>query len=108
MRLLPSLWSAVLALVLIPASAQVPERQPAPIPEPPPMVDEGFEPEVTIRQHEGDTYEEYRAQGHLYMIKVIPTRGEPYYLVDREGNGVMVRQSVSPGLVVPMWVLKRW
>jgi hypothetical protein len=104
-----SCWIAALALsacLTFPAAAQAPTA--APIPEPPPLIDEGFEPEVTIRQENGQTYEEYRAQGRLYMVKVTPARGAPYYLVDREGDGVMVRQDVLPELSVPMWVIKRW
>ena len=44
----------------------------------------------------------------LYMVKVTPPHGVPYYLVDNKGDGVMVRQGASTHLSVPMWVLKSW
>ncbi|MEO5565465.1 MAG: DUF2782 domain-containing protein [Luteimonas sp.] len=35
----------------------------------------------------GDTVHEYRVQGQLRMIKVVPLRGPTYYLLDRNGDG---------------------
>ena len=32
----------------------------------------------------------------------------PYYLIDKEGNGQMVRHDGTPDLAVPMWVIKSW
>lgn len=91
------------------AAQQLPELQP--LPEPPPMpagqTDE-FEPEVTIVQRGEDTVEEYRVRGHLYMIKVTPPHGVPYYLVDRHGDGVMVRHDGESRVSVPMWVIHSW
>ena len=37
----------------------------------------------------GDVVTEYRVQGQLRMVKVVPTRGPTYYLVDRDGDGRM-------------------
>lgn len=95
-----------IALCALGAQAEPPAGL-APIPEPPAMAAE-LEPEVTIVRRGEDTVEEYRANGKLYMIKVTPPHGVPYYLVDREGNGVMARQDVAPSLSVPMWVIGRW
>ena len=36
------------------------------------------DPEVTIRQEGDRTVEEYRVNGFLYAIKVIPNSGAPY------------------------------
>ena len=37
----------------------------------------------------GDMVTEYRVQGQLRMVKVVPVRGPAYYLVDRDGDGHM-------------------
>ncbi len=99
----------ILALLALPAAAQQPAGR-QPLPEaPPPTVqaDPGLEPQVTITQRGQDKVEEYRIHNKLYMIKVTPPHGKPYYLIDEKGNGQMVRQgTLDPGLSVPMWVIK--
>lgn len=102
-----------LIALLLAAAAPAFAQQPAnlePIPEPPPMPAEGAtdEPEVTIVKRGEDTVTEYRVRGKLYMVKVTPPHGVPYYLVDKEGNGQMVRHDGTPDLAVPMWVIKSW
>ena len=37
----------------------------------------------------GDVVTEYRVQGQLRMVKVVPFRGPTYYLVDSDGDGRM-------------------
>ncbi len=91
--------------------AQAPQLEP--LPEPPPMpsgvTDDGFEPEVSIIRRGEDTVEEYRIRGRLYMVKVTPPHGQPYYLIDQQGDGVMVRHhDAVPTLSVPMWVIRSW
>lgn len=100
---------ALLLAAAMPAYAQQPSGL-EPIPEPPPMPAEGEigEPEVTIIQRGEDTVTEYRIRGQLYMVKVTPPHGVPYYLIDKEGNGKMVREDSLPDLAVPMWVIKSW
>ena len=62
---------------------------------------------MTIRKREGDTIEEYRRDGRMYMIKVTPSHGVPYYLVDTEGDGNYSRiESLENNVRVPMWILK--
>ena len=97
----------LLAAMAMPVAAQQPasspdDRPPALIP-----LDEGIEPQVTIRQQDGGTIEEYRVNGRLYKIKVTPQRGEPYILIDRRGDGAFVRHAGpgAPELSVPMWVI---
>ncbi|MEW5903030.1 MAG: DUF2782 domain-containing protein [Pseudomonadota bacterium] len=66
-------------------------------------------PEVTITQQADTTVEEYRANGRLYMIKITPKHGVPYYLVDERGDGKFARQeSLDSGLRVPRWVIKKF
>lgn len=66
------------------------------------------EPEITIRQEADRTIEEYRVNGLLYAIKVIPKVGEPYYLVDSEGDGQLDKRQERGRLSVPSWVLFKW
>lgn len=67
------------------------------------------EPQVTITKKNEQTIEEYRVGGKLYMIKVIPKHGKPYYLVDDQGDGRFVRQEgLDTGLRPPRWVIHRW
>lgn len=45
----------------------------------------------------GDQVVEYRVAGQLRVVKVIPLRGPPYYLYDRNGDGRIDRdKTVSP------------
>ena len=66
------------------------------------------EPEITIRQEADRTIEEYRVNGLLYAIKVIPKVGEPYYLVDSEGDGQLDKRQERGRLSVPSWILFKW
>lgn len=85
-----------------------------PIPEPPPApagmeLDPAFEPQVTIKKQGEETVEEYRIGGRLYMLKVTPPHGVPYYLVDSQGDGKFSRQEgLDSGVRVPQWVLMRF
>ena len=71
---------------------------------------EEIEPEVVIIQREDKTIEEYRVNGQLYMIKVIPKNAPSYFLVDSDGNGSLDarRSDLEPDLMIPNWVLFRW
>jgi hypothetical protein len=103
---------ALLFAAVLPLAAQQ-EKPPAlqPLPEPPPPPpgyepDPALEPQVTILKRGTDTVEEYRIGGRLYMIKITPTRGKPYYLVDNRGDGTFVRyDSYDSSLRPPMWVI---
>lgn len=104
----------LLAFVATSALAQTSkpaDLQPLPaIPPPPPEIvpfDSALEPQVTIRKREGDTVEEYRRDGRMYMIKVTPPHGVPYYLVDTEGDGNFSRmETLDDRTRVPMWIIK--
>lgn len=94
------------------APAKPPALQPAPEPPPPPPgyeLDPALEPQVTIIQRGTDTVEEFRVGGRLYMIKVTPARGEPYYLIDYTGDGTFIRQDgLRSGIRPPMWVIHQF
>jgi hypothetical protein len=84
-----------------------------PLPEAPPSVDDSGgspdEPQVTIKQRDDATVEEYRVNGRLYMMKITPKHGVPYYLVDRRGGGQFERlDTLDSGFTVPMWAILRF
>ncbi len=86
----------------------VPLEEPPP---PPPMVesDPALEPQVTIRTEEGQTIQEYRIRGKLYMMRVTPRHGRPYVMIDHRGDGTFTRQGdLDTGLRVPQWVLREF
>mgnify|MGYP006331017519 FL=1 len=101
----------VLALPVYAEEAKSLPKDLQPVPEPPPApvgmeLDPAFEPQVTIIKRGEDRVEEYRINGRLYMVKVTPPHGVPYYLVDDKGDGRMTRQEpMDSGLRVPMWVI---
>jgi len=66
------------------------------------------EPEVVITTQGEDRHEEYRLGGRVYMIKVIPKKGSPYFLIDHDGRGEFTRSNLDPGISPPMWVIKRF
>ena len=75
-----------------------------------PQSSETVEPQVTIVQRKEETIEEYRIHGQLYMIKVTPKKGPPYYLVDTNGDGRLDarRSELDPKLLIPAWVIFKW
>lgn len=83
-------------------------RAPAAAPEPAPADEAIPEPEVTIVSRGEDRHEEFRLGGRLYMIKVTPKRGRPYYLIDRDGKGEFARSEFAPAVSPPTWVLKEF
>jgi len=107
--LIAALLLAVASPIIAQGETPPPELQPLPEPPPPPPGYEqepALEPQVTILKRGEDTVEEYRINGHLYMVKVTPRHGTPYYLIDREGSGVFHRQdSLSTDIRPPMWVI---
>jgi hypothetical protein len=100
----------VCCTLALPAAAQTRPNDLQPVPEPPPpppgLADPALEPQVTITKRGADKVEEYRLRGKLYMLKVTPPNGKPYYLVDDRGDGVWSRRdSLDSGLRVPQWVI---
>ena len=116
------LLSMVLALGLFGTGALVAQEdleRPPPIPPedsgeipiPPKIQDEQLEPTVTIREEEDRTIEEYRFNGQVYMVKITPRGGVPYYYIDADGDGKleldMDKQALNP--VQPVyWKIKEW
>jgi len=88
------------------------DLQPLPPPPPPPPgyeLDPALEPQVTILKRGEDTVEEYRIAGRLYMIKVTPRHGKPYYLIDERGSGEFTpRDGLDSNVRPPMWVIHQF
>lgn len=109
MRLITILFLSGLCGAAIAAQPQPPDLRPL---EPPPTLDSNapqdadLEPQVTIIQRTEQTEEEYRIGGKLYMVKITPKTGKPYYLVDDRGDGKFSRQeSLDSGVRPPRWVI---
>ncbi len=98
------------SLLLTPAFAEEPAAVPVPPQIPSAVLDgEALEPEITILKREDRTIHEYRINGQLYMVKVVPQAGAPYYMVDRDGDGEFDSRHREPGdVAVPQWVIFRW
>ncbi|HET6564195.1 MAG TPA: DUF2782 domain-containing protein [Xanthomonadales bacterium] len=89
---------------------EIPPEGTAEQPLPPKVQDEQIEPTVTIRDEEGKRIEEYSRNGQVYMVKVTPDKGVPYYYIDSDGDG---RLETSPTKdleqVRPVyWKVKEW
>ena len=81
------------------------------VPPPPPGINLDAGPEVEERvviRPEGQAVE-YRAGGKLFMVKITPKIGVPYYLVDQNGNGTFAKQDgPAPGIRPPQWIIHQF
>ncbi|ARU32938.1 hypothetical protein CAP31_11050 [Sulfuriferula sp. AH1] len=101
----------VLSLPLFSAAADRPaDLQALPeAPPPPGVAPDDSEPQITIKHRGEAKIEEYSVHGRVYMIKVTPSKGKPYYLVDSRGDGQFSRQdNLDSGTRPPMWVIHSW
>lgn len=73
-------------------------------------LDPSLEPEITIHEGKDKTMiEEYRVNGELYVIKITPRIGKPYYLLNRRSAaGMPHRGDMESGISVPMWQIYRF
>lgn len=110
---------SALMMLATPLSAQEDLEKPPPIPPestedvpiPPKIQDEVIEPVVTIREEEERRIEEYSMNGRIYMVKVTPKGGIPYYYVDTNGDGKLEldvdQQALNP--IQPVhWKVMEW
>ena len=106
----------LLSFLAFPAFAvdeQPPKLEAVPeAPEPPMPVQSGetLEPDITIIRKGKSTIQEYRRGGRLYMIKVVPDIGPPYYFIDNDGDGKMDvrRDDLDKGSNINMWKILEW
>ena len=119
-RLLPAI-AVISAIMLLPGSllAQEDLERPPPIPPvdtedvpiPPKVQDEQIEPTVTIREEEERMIEEYRLDGQIYMVKITPKGGIPYYYIDTDGDGKLeldIDKSAMNPVQPVYWKIKEW
>jgi hypothetical protein len=66
------------------------------------------EPQITIIKKKGETIEEYRINGQLYMMKVTPAHGVPYYMHKEDQNGGWLMDGPNQPLSVPKWTIFRF
>lgn len=84
---------------------------PPPLPLPPKLTDEQVEPSVRITREEDRMVEEYSINGRVYMVKVTPSKGPPYYYFDEDGDGQLELQPGDEAMnpVRPAyWKVKEW
>ena len=79
-------------------------------PIPPKITSEEPEPIVRITEREGERVEEYSRNGRVYMVKITPAIGLPYYYLDEDGDGQLeIQGSDGKGGVRPVyWKIKEW
>lgn len=107
---------SLLGLVLISDISLAEQNQNfSPAPEPPelPMPvqsGETLEPDITIIRRGKKTIQEYRKNGELYMVKIVPAVGPAYYLIDTNGDGNMdVRGSdLDKSNRINQWKILEW
>ncbi|WP_295879734.1 DUF2782 domain-containing protein [uncultured Thiohalocapsa sp.] len=112
--LLPTLLAACVGLGLCSAALAQPDEQSpflsAPAVPVPPRAADRVEPEVTIIETDEEVIYEYRVKGQVYMVKIEPVAGPPYYLLDTNGDGTLDVQEdrPPPNLALPQWLLFSW
>ncbi len=109
-----------LALTLMMSGQALAQSEPdglIPAPEPPPIPErvrsgEALDPDITIIQRERETIIEYRQNGQLRAVKVVPKNKDfpPYYLVDGDGDGRLDKRTreLTPDFFINNWVLFSW
>lgn len=96
------LWIAPLLLTLAGCASMASQNDPA--------VDLA-DAQVAVRtEPNGDVIEEYRVANQLRMVKVTPSRGPAYYLMDENGDGRLDKsKGASEKDVSPVyWKLYGW
>lgn len=104
---------ALTALTLFCSTSQAQQEAPPPPPMPQGAIDaqanEDLQPEVTITKRGGDTIQEYSINGQVYMVKITPSKGLPYYLIDSDGDGSLeTRRNELDDPEVVQWRIFSW
>lgn len=113
--LIRTLLLAVFALSAQAAEQPATPRPGAPLAPPPlppasaPGQNDMPEPQVTIKTEGTESIKEYRVNGRLYMVEIIPSHGYPYYLIDTDGDGKFdTRRNELENPPLNRWILFRW
>jgi len=81
------------------------------VPIPPKVQQDQIEPTVRIIEEEDRRIEEYRRDGQVYMVRIVPNKGAPYYYIDTDGDGRLELDESQRALnpVQPVyWKVKEW
>ncbi len=94
-------------LLLIAAPALPPDLQPleAILPSASDAEDNAADPQVTIVKQKNKKIEEYRINGQLYMVKITPEHGAPYYLHKEAQHGRWIMDGPLQPTSIPQWVV---
>ncbi len=65
---------------------------------------------IIIQEKKDSRIQEFKSNGQVYMIKITPKKGFPYYLVDTDGDGILEsrKNGMEPNLLIPSWVIFSW
>lgn len=67
------------------------------------------QPEVRIIRKKDSVIEEYRVNGRLRYVKITPSVGRPYYMVDTNGDGMLdMRENDLDNPPINQWILLQW
>lgn len=84
------------------------------VPIPPKVIndEDRLEPTVDIsRDADDNVVEEYSLDGRVYMVKITPKRGLPYYYLDDDGDGqleLQERDRAAHPVKPVFWKIKEW
>jgi hypothetical protein len=107
MRYTLALLSLLVTGAVLAATSAPPPPDVKPVPDGPPGPNDA--PPIKIKPSGKGRVEEYRANGRVYMLKVTPKVGKPYYLIDQKGEGFFTRRDTfDGGLQPPMWKVKEF
>ncbi len=63
--------------------------------------------DIVIRAGDERTIREYRVNGQLYAIKVVPKVGKPYYLIAEDSKGEPLHFDDTK-MLIPSWKVLEW
>lgn len=67
------------------------------------------QPEVRIIRKQDVVIEEYSINGRVRYVKITPSSGSPYYMVDTDGDGVLeTRNDNFANPPINQWLLLEW
>jgi hypothetical protein len=103
-------------LLLVPTlSFAAAEAEPVAIPEQPELPQpvqsgEEMQPDITIIRKGKETIQEFRRNGQIYMIKIVPQVGPAYYMLDTNGDGKMdvKKNDLDKNTDINQWLLFEW
>lgn len=99
--------------LLVLSGVNLAEEKAAPVPPPPDLPSIGedidsMQADVVIRKGKDQVVEEFRVNGELYMVRITPKVGKPYYIRYPDGEkGRQIRKDLDD-INTPFWKLFEW